>query len=116
MKFREVFVNRFTAWGSAAIALLALIGGFIAYDDRLAKAEPTMAAIGEVEEEVELLGKDLNYQKLIWRRNAIQQRIWDLERHYGGPGLPNCRVGAVLQEYNLLIRELHDIQRKLGGG
>lgn len=112
MKPSEVIKNRWVQVFTCFMALLGLVGAIFQYDDRLAKHEPTMAAIGEVKQDVELLGEDLKYQKLITRRNAIQQRIWDLERYYGGYNVPQAPP-PVKSEYAYLLRELADINRIL---
>jgi hypothetical protein len=110
MTFSSVVKNKCVQAFTLIGAIAAVVTGFYSVDDRYAKA----AQVAQVEQQVELLGYEVKYQKLIMRRNAVQQRIWDLERHYGGRGLPSAPA-PVKHEYNYLISELEDINRQLKG-
>jgi hypothetical protein len=62
--------------------------------------------------DLELIAKRLD-QKIMWDKiDRIQARIWDLERHYGGIGVPSAPQ-PVKDEYRFLLQEIERMKRDM---
>lgn len=95
----------------AAIAVLSgIIFGINAYEAKFATAED----IKQVRQDIVLLGERLEQKILSDRAHSLQQRIWSLEDHYGGAGVPQA-PSEVKENYRelkydlkLLLAKIHD--------
>jgi hypothetical protein len=90
----------------SAVAMLAgLVFGVSAYEEKFAKSRD----LSRVEETVQLLGSRLDQKIRADRIHNLQRRIWDLEREFGGVGVPTAPPG-VRKEYQELILELNRLK------
>lgn len=96
-------MNRLQKIVAMIIALGTIVSGAIAYDSRKAN-----------QSEVDLLGSRLEQKIKEDLARSIQRRIWDLESHYGGPGVPNAPA-AVQREYRELKADFETIRRNIDG-
>jgi phosphoglycerate-specific signal transduction histidine kinase len=110
--FSNMIRNRCVQAAAFVLTVLSIGAGFYAVDDRYAKACVLEEKIEDIQTDVALLGQLFNEMRLIQRRDAIQERIWALEKYYGGVNLPNAPQ-PVRDEYYHLKRELQDINQRL---
>lgn len=112
MKFGEVIQNRIVQIGGISMFFVGLIGGIVAYDDRVAKCDE----VKRLEEYVEKVDYRLDQKITQDNIDRLLDRIWKYEQRYGGPGVPSAPPHEREQYYFLKKQLEHERAKQKAKG